>query len=583
MTIMKIKSYIISASALLALASCSDQMDYHEYKVDGADYIKEMFSRVGGFTTTIYQQLDQDFGNYSGAMLSSATDESVYSHPGNQIEDFYNGAWSPTNAKSSIWSSCYKGISYCNLLLDEFQGLTFPDYQLDIEYKKEMQQYENYQWEARWARAYFYFLLVRQYGDVPLKVENMDATKANSLPRTSSDEIFQFIDNECAAIKDNIMKDYGTLGLGVAETGRANDLAVLALRARAALYYASPLFNPENDKERWHQAALRCKEAIDACKLRGMGLTSDYASLFQSDNYKDTKEQIFIRRQNSTSANNNYEKYNFPVGMENGGGGNCPTQNLVDAFEMTNGKAINEEGSGYDPQNPYANRDKRLGWIVAVNGEQWPNSNPTLLETFEGGANGPQLTNGTPTGYYLKKYCNPTTIIGAKGANAFYHNYVIFRLGELYLDYAEALLNWKGDGYTTDSEFSMSAAAAINIVRARAGQPDLATGLSLADFTKKYENERFVELAFEGHRFFDVRRWKKAPEYFTTIKTMKITGTKQVIDNGDGTTSVQYDCTYTPQVDNKTRNTWNDKMYFFPIPQSEIQKSGGALKQNPGW
>ncbi len=568
---MKIKKYFISAMALLALSSCGDKMDYHEYKVDGADYIKEMFSRVGGFATTIYQQLDSDFGNYSGAMLSSATDESAYSHPGNQIEDFYNGAWSPTNAKGSIWSSCYKGISYCNLLLDEFQGLTFPDYKLDIDYKKEMYQYQNYQWEARWARAYFYFLLVRQYGDVPLKVNHMDAAAANALTRTPADTIFKFIDTECDAIKDTIIKDYNNLGnlaLSVTENGRANNLAVLALRARAALYYASPLFNPNNDKERWHQAALRCKEAIDACKSRSMTLNSDYMSLFQADNYKDTKEIIFARRQNSTSASNSFEKYNFPIGMENAGGGNCPTQNLVDAFEMTNGKAISESGSGYDAQNPYANRDKRLSWIVACNGEQWPNANPNPLETYYNGANGAPITYATTTGYYLKKYCNPSTVIGATGANAFYHNWVIFRLAELYLNYAEAMMNYMGDGYSSSTDLTMTAAEAINVVRTRAGQPAMETGLSFSDFKKKYENERFVELAFEGHRFFDVRRWKEAPTYFTTIKKMSIT------KSGD-------DLTFTPGT-LETRQ-WNDKMYFFPIPQSEIQKSGGALTQNPGW
>jgi hypothetical protein len=568
---MKLKKYLISAISLLALTSCGDKMDYHEYKVDDADYIKEMFSRVGGFTTTIYQQLDYDFGNYSGAMLSSATDESAYSHPGNQIEDFYNGAWGPSNAKGSIWTSCYKGISYCNLLLDEFQGLTFPDYSLDVDYKKEMYQYENYQWEARWARAYFYFLLVRQYGDVPLKIKNMDASEANNLPRTSADEIFKYIDSECDAIKDKIIKDYNSLGnmaLSVAENGRANNLAVLALRARAALYYASPLFNPGNDKERWHQAALRCKEAIDACKARSMSLNADYMSLFQSDNYKDTKEIIFVRRQNSMSDNNNFEKYNFPIGMENAGGGNCPTQNLVDAFEMTNGKAIDEADSGYDPQNPYANRDKRLSWIVAVNGEQWPNANPNPLETYNGGANAAPITYATTTGYYLKKYCNPSTVIGATGANAFHHNYVLFRLAELYLNYAEAMLNYTGDGYSTADGLNMSAADAINIVRTRAGQPNIATGLSASDFKKKYENERFVELAFEGHRFFDVRRWKEAPEYFKNIRKMTIT------KSGD-------DLTFTPGT-LETRQ-WDDKMYLFPIPQSEIQKSGGALTQNTGW
>lgn len=571
MKIMKIKKYFIGVFALLALASCGDKMDYHEYKVDGADYIKEMFSRVGGLTTTIYQQLDSDFGNYSGAMLSSATDESAYSHPGNQIEDFYNGAWSPSNAKSSIWSSCYKGISYCNLLLDEFQGLTFPDYRLDVNYLSEMHQYNNYQYEARWARAYFYFLLVRQYGDVPLKVNDMDAAEANVLPRNSAEEVFKFIDDECAAIKDSIVEDYNNLGqyaFGTTESGRANNLAVLALRARAALYHASPLFNPNNDRELWHQAALRCKEAIDACRARSMSLNSNYMSLFQSDNYKDTKEIIFARRQNSTSTSNNFEKYNFPIGMENAGGGNCPTQNLVDAFEMTNGKAINEAGSGYDPQNPYANRDQRLSWIVACNGDQWPNANPNPLEIFTGGANAAPITYATTTGYYLKKYCNPATVIGATGANAFYHNWVIFRLAELYLNYAEAVFNYTGSGYDTANDLSMSAAEAINIVRTRAGQPNIATGLSASDFKKKYENERFVELAFEGHRFFDVRRWKEASEYFRTIRKMTIT------KSGDA-------LTFTPGT-LETRQ-WDDKMYLFPIPQSEVAKSGGLIEQNPGW
>jgi hypothetical protein len=568
---MKLKKYFISAFALLALTSCGNKMDYHEYKVDDADYIKEMFSRVGGFTTTIYQQLDYDFGNYNGAMLSSATDESAYSHPGNAIEDFYNGAWSPANAKGSLWSSCYKGISYCNLLLDEFQGLTFPDYKLDVDYLKEMHQYLNYKWEARWARAYFYFTLVRQYGDVPLKTRNMDAAEANTLPRVPADTIFKFIDTECAAIKDSIIPDYNNLGnmaLSIAESGRANNLAVLALRARAALYYASPLFNPNNDNERWHQAALRCKEAIDACKARSMTLVSDYMSLFQSDNYKDTKEIIFTRRQNSTTASNAFEKYNFPIGLENAGGGNCPTQNLVDAFEMTNGKAITDADSGYDPQNPYANRDKRLSWIVACNGEQWPNANPNPLEIYTGGANAYPIPYATTTGYYLKKYCNPSTVIGATGANAFYHNYVLFRLAELYLNYAEAMLNYTGSGYATADGLSMTAAEAINTVRTRAGQPNIATGLSASEFKKKYENERFVELAFEGHRFFDVRRWKEAPDYFKTIRKMTIT------KSGDN-------LTYTPGT-LETRQ-WDDKMYFFPIPQSEIQKSGGVLTQNTGW
>jgi hypothetical protein len=563
---MKLRNiFLASAAGLLALSSCSDKMNYEEYNVYDEAYIQEMFGRVGGFMTKIYNDIDYDFGNYSGAMLSSATDESVYSHPGNAVEDFYNGAWSATNSKNSYWTTAWDGISYCNLVLDNFSGLTFPEYLLDVHYKEEMNQYKNYTYEARWARAYFYFELVRRYKNIPLKTKHMDADEANALPQVSSDSIFQFIDAECAAIQDSIVKDYTAIGYPTkSETGRANKLAVMALRARAALYHASPLFNTNNDKNLWLEAAKRCNEVIVEAKNEGKGLSNDYAKMFGSDSWSDAnaqKEIIFGRR---TAASNSFEKYNFPIGLENAGGGNCPTQNLVDAFEMTNGKAINEEGSNYDPQNPYANRDKRLALIVARNGEVWPNQE---LETYVGGANSSSVTYGTPTSYYLKKYVNQSTIIKANGASSFYHIWITFRLAEFYLNYAEAALNYTGSGYTAPTGLSMTAAQAINTVRKRAGQPDLATNLDFDAFKKKYENERFVELAFEGHRFFYLRRWKEAPEYLKTIKKMTIT------KNTDGS------LTYTPGT-LETR-TWKDAWYLFPFPQKDIMNCNYV--QNPGY
>ena len=563
---MKLRNiFLASAAGLLALSSCSDKMNYEEYNVYDEAYIQEMFGRVGGFMTKIYNDIDYDFGNYSGAMLSSATDESVYSHPGNAVEDFYNGAWSATNSKNSYWTTAWDGISYCNLVLDNFSGLTFPEYLLDVHYKEEMNQYKNYTYEARWARAYFYFELVRRYKNIPLKTKHMDADEANALPQVSSDSIFQFIDAECAAIQDSIVKDYTAIGYPTkSETGRANKLAVMALRARAALYHASPLFNTNNDKNLWLEAAKRCNEVIVEAKNEGKGLSNDYAKMFGSDSWSDAnaqKEIIFGRR---TAASNSFEKYNFPIGLENAGGGDCPTQNLVDAFEMTNGKAINEEGSNYDPQNPYANRDKRLALIVARNGEVWPNQE---LETYVGGANSSSVTYGTPTSYYLKKYVNQSTIIKANGASSFYHIWITFRLAEFYLNYAEAALNYTGSGYTAPTGLSMTAAQAINTVRKRAGQPDLATNLDFDAFKKKYENERFVELAFEGHRFFDLRRWKEAPEYLKTIKKMTIT------KNTDGS------LTYTPGT-LETR-TWKDAWYLFPFPQKDIMNCNYV--QNPGY
>lgn len=569
---MKIKNIISLAVVMLALASCGDKMDYKEYSVFDEDYVKTTFARSAGLVTSVYNDLDYDFGNYSGALLASATDESVYSHSGNAIEKFYDGGWSASNNNdASLWTKCWRGISYANLFLTEFKDQTFEDYLTDLDYKAELHQYQNLQFEARFLRAYYYFLLVRSFGGVPLITTTMDAMEINSQPRATSDEVFQFINSECKAIQDTIVKDYSDLGAmqlkSKNETGRVNNLCVLALKARASLYYASPLFNPNNDKERWHQAALDNLELINTCRARGMKLSADYGALFQKDNWQNSEECILVRR--IVSASNTFEKYNFPIGLENAGGGNCPTQNLVDAYEMTNGKAITDADSGYDPQNPYANRDARLAMTVAVNGEQWPNE---TLETFIGGANALPITYATPTGYYLKKYVNKSLTIGALNATTERHHWVIFRLAEFYLNYAEAMLNYTGSGYETSSGLSMTAAAAVNVVRARAKQPNMATGLDANQFKERLQNERFVELAFEGHRFYDLRRWKVAGEQkYRTIKSMRIT------KNADGT------FTFTPQSDTSTRSYWDDKMYLFPLAQSEILKSGGALTQNPGW
>ncbi len=552
---MKIKYYILTALAACIFASCSDKMDYKEFKIDNADYIKKKFDRAGGLITSIYSRLDSDFGNYSNAMLSSATDESVFSTAGNAIESFYNGAWSPANANGSIWTNCYQGISYCNLFLDEFNGLKFEEYKLDVDYKAEMFQYNNFQFEARFLRAYYYFELVRQYGDVPLLKSTMDANAANAMPRVSADEVFKFIDDECVAIKDTIIKDYTDLGkmaLTVTENGRANNLAVLALRARAALYHASPLFNPNNNQDLWLKAAQANLEVINACKARGMALSTDYAGMFLEGSYKDAKalkEIIFGNR--LYSVNINFETNNFPVGMSGAGaggkGGNCPSYNLFEAYEAG---------------------DIRLDATIAKNGELWPNANTQPLQTYIGGANALPIVNATPTGFYLKKYVNGSTQIGGNNKTTRAdRTWIIFRLAEFYLNYAEAYLN-----LTNKSGLAMTATAAINTVRKRAGLNDLTDAQVSLD---TYKKERFVELAFEGHRFFDVRRWKEGAKYFKNIYGLEIT------KNADGTFSETKKLIGAGHTNNP--RLWDEKMNLFPIPQSEILKSGGTLTQNSGW
>lgn len=574
----KIWKPVFVACTIGCLASCSDQMDYNEYNIYDKDYITQNFANVGGFMTDIYNTVDYDFGNYSsGAMQASATDESEYSILGNGIEDFYNGAWSPTNAKNGIWNSMYAGIKTCNHVIHELQGLTFDELKLNSDYAAQLHRYENYKYESRFMRAYFYFCLVRQYGDVPLVTTEISAEEANAVKRTAADEVFKFILDECNEIQSKITEDYSDLGqfaTGSEETGRADKLAVLALKARAALYWASPLFNATGDKERYKTAALYTKELLEAAENRGKGLTANYADLWAAASFNTAsimKEILFGRRYGSagSAGDNLVETNNYPAGIEGGAGGNCPTQNLVDAYDMINGKSINEAGSGYDEQNPYKDRDPRLAATVAVNGDQWPTySGAAKIETFQGGINGEPLTGATPTGYYLKKLCNGAISLASNSKfTASRHTWLTFRMGEFYLNYAEAVFKYLGSADATSAEFPMSAREAASKTRERAGMPAFDAGMDAASFWTKLCNERFVELAFEGHRFWDVRRWKEADKYFKNIIEMKLTKA------ADGT------ITYTRK--NVTRQ-WNDKMYLFPIPQTELLKNPN-LTQNAGW
>lgn len=577
--------YFAYALLAVALSSCSDNMDYNETNIKDRDYIAQAFGKVGGFMTDIYNHLDYDFGQgYGGAMLASATDESVFSRSGGSIETFYNGSWSATNAQGAMWNSMYDGIRTCNEVLKTFQGLTFDDFKHNADYPQQMFRYKNYKWEARFCRAYFYFNLVRQYGGVPIINMDMNAEEVNNQPRKSSDKVFDYIISECDTVKDSIVKDYSDLGsntLGAPDDGRVNDLTVMALRARAALYWASPLFNPKGDKERYHQAALYTKALLDSCERRGMHLDKNYADLWDTKNYSDAEKKneiIFGRRIYGTATNagddNTVERYNYPIGIEGGSSAsNCPSQNLVDAYEMQkSGKGIHETGSGYDADNPFAGRDPRLAMTIAKNGDKWPAAYKTALQTYEGGINGLPLVGATPTGYYLRKLCHGDIDLRAKSKKkGDYHTWVTFRMGEFYLNYAEAVFKYLGSATATTSDLPMSANAAIDKVRERAGMPDFPSNISAGDFWKKYTNERFVELAFEGHRFWDVRRWKEAPTYFKNIRESKIT------KNDDGT--------FTYRIETVTRD-WDDKYYLFPIPVSVMlkhQQYGKAWEQNPGW
>lgn len=554
---MKLKNICFGIVCTVALVGCTDKMDYHEYTNYGKEYVFSDFGRTAAFVNNIYSYLDYDL--LGTTSLASACDEAEMALNYSNVLDYTNGNWTALNPKSQ-WNY-YTPIRAANYFLENGLNLEFSDLILNQDYEAQMKRYGRYQYEVRLLRAYYYFLLVRAYGDVPFTTKVLTEAEANSLERTPASQVFDFIISECDVVVPQLPVDYSKLDNDAAggtnpEAGRVTRGAALALKARASLYCASKLFNDSENRDLYKRAATASLDVINYCGENNITL-GKYTDLWGADNWK-ASEMIFVRRVGDTD---DPERTNFPIGMENAKSGNCPTQTLVDAYEMKNGGEPNQK-------DPYTGRDPRFAMTIAVNGDKWPNTNPNPLEIYTGGRDAAPVPYATPTGYYVKKYVDGATDISAStSSGGKRHSWITFRLGEFLLNYAEATFKYFGSADIKDAELTMTAREAVNKVRKRTGvdMPDFPEGMSSSDFWSRYKNERMVELAFEGHRFWDVRRWKEGG--FTSIGRMLIT------KNSDDS------FTYTRSI---KALVWDDKMYFYPIPDSEIRKNPN-LKQNPGW
>ena len=554
---MKLKNICFGIVCTVALVGCTDKMDYHEYTNYGKEYVFSDFGRTAAFVNNIYSYLDYDL--LGTTSLASACDEAEMALNYSNVLDYTNGNWTALNPKSQ-WNY-YTPIGAANYFLENGLNLEFSDLILNQDYEAQMKRYGRYQYEVRLLRAYYYFLLVRAYGDVPFTTKVLTEAEANSLERTPASQVFDFIISECDVVAPQLPVDYSKLDNDAAggtnpEAGRVTRGAALALKARASLYCASKLFNDSENRDLYKRAATASLDVINYCGENNITL-GKYTDLWGADNWK-ASEMIFVRRVGDTD---DPERTNFPIGMENAKSGNCPTQTLVDAYEMKNGGEPNQK-------DPYTGRDPRFAMTIAVTGDKWPNTNPNPLEIYTGGRDAAPVPYATPTGYYVKKYVDGATDISAStSSGGKRHSWITFRLGEFLLNYAEATFKYFGSADIKDAELTMTAREAVNKVRKRTGvdMPDFPEGMSSSDFWSRYKNERMVELAFEGHRFWDVRRWKEGG--FTSIGRMLIT------KNSDDS------FTYTRSI---KALVWDDKMYFYPIPDSEIRKNPN-LKQNPGW
>ncbi|MCK9507403.1 MAG: RagB/SusD family nutrient uptake outer membrane protein [Pigmentiphaga sp.] len=518
------------------------------------------------FMDYCYLYMPGHLGRLWNAMVAELSDEAEGLGINTCSPVFNNGAWSGAsiefgtpqgNARRELeqmWIDLFKGIRQVNMVIANIDLVkNFPSQEI----------HDRSLGEAHFIRAFLYFELAKRWGGVPifdkaleLGVDDLD------IERSTYDATIDFIVQDCETASSLLSDEYAE-----SETGRATVGAALALRSRVLLYAARTLNNPDNDLSKWTAAA---EAAADVINLNKYSLDPDYVNLFFRSNLGT---EIIMNRprtklnfeQGHTDNSNILVRFIVPEGY-NGWMGTAVTQNFVDLYEDSNGYPINHPLSNYNPNNPYANRDPRLKMTVLYNDRFWYDRN---TEFYVGGRDyGSSLVN--PIGYSIAKFW-PEAHQRYKGTST-YLNYIFFRYAEVLLNYAEAVNEIKGPDMAPDG-FSLTARAAINLIRARVAQVPvpLAISSNKEDMRERIRNERAIELCFEEHRWYDVLSWKKGVELFgegNPIKGMKIT------KNADNSFS------YEPYVYEK--RVFLEHMHRYPIPNSEIYKSD-KLKQNPDW
>lgn len=577
-----INKYIIPCSFLMLLFSACADLD-REYSTSlSEEIIAKEYGNLQKQVANLYTGMRDGHFSIDNAMMASISDEAEYTLQGNS-QIFNSGSWNEYVNPDDLWSHYFSYIRRVNTYLESAEK-----YEVDLDafkydpsenaqqiYKTRLADVNNWKKEARFLRAYYHFELIKRYGGIPI-MKNALSINADfeNIQRNTLQECVDFIAEECSILggeSDNAEEDALPIQYNNDNSGRVTRGAALALKSRLLLYAASDLWNdnswaagyqnpelitldPKDRQIRWAEAAAAAKAVIDLSNEAGYDLMSNYSDIgkvFQNS------ELILVRRINGNT--NTFERLNFPAGFPNGEGRVTPSQNLVDAYEMLDGKRFDWNNPDH-AANPYLNRDPRLALTVYTNGATFKN---TTIETFESGIH-KNVVNATTTGYYLRKFVDTNIDLITNGTSN--HPWVIFRISEIYLNYAEAL-NESDPGNNEILTY-------LNKTRGRNGvKMPLIPMLPKEELRERIRNERRVELAFEDHRLWDTRRWMTA----TTVLSQDLEGVEIIkIDNE----------TYAYEKKTVEKRVFHPKMYFYPIPANvilneKVTKAGWA--QNPLW
>lgn len=542
-------------------------------------FLANIYSNVG-FSTSLSRFVYDNRIVCGG--LEAACDEAEPSHAfSTPATQFATGTVNAGIIGEEPYKTCYGNIRAVNVLIKNL-----PNAPLRQAYKNQMVA------EARFLRAWYYAILTEHYAGVPLVGDTLLVyDKPIAAKRNTYAECVDYILSECDAAALTLPTTQSGLNYG-----RVSKAACLALKARVLLYAASPLFNgttlpsdaggagvdpalvgyPTYDANRW-KLAEDAAQAVIALGVYSLNTVNNYQTSLPGYGFQG----LFPQRVNTEyifqlmrpGNNSDLENMCLPPSRGSNGNGSFPYQGLVDAFPMRNGKPITDPTSGYDPNDPYKDRDPRLDYsvirdqtvlLVRTGNGQTNGSAPinTYIGNYNGTLTGQDAVHqGTITGYYNNKMLDPAAIAGTLsfGSNRVFP---LIRYAEVLLNYAEAANEFEG---ATGNVY-----AAVEAIRQRAGLDpyQLPIGLTKDEMRSWIQNERRIELAYEGHRFWDVRRWKIAQQT-ENIQSQGMEPNR----NGAAVTFKLF---------NVTKHNFRPAMYLWPFPLSETGKSP-ELIQNPGY
>lgn len=620
---LKTTKIVIIALSAMSIQSCStDFMNVSPPNQLSADVVWNDALTAQAYINDIYNGFEQ--GGFNEQMLASVSDEAMFTHPGRGIDIVNSGASNPTSLGwvhgTWAWGRMYIYIRFCNVAM---QQLNSEDNKItDQDLKEKMLG------QVHFLRAYYYQQLLRYYGGVPLVDKVYTITDDMNIARNTYEECVNFIVKDCE-------EAHRFLNGKSMDKGRATALAALALKSRVLLYAASdqhvstklkakvstisdemmPIlaYNSGNQQERYRAAQAAAKAVMDASSGYKLNLAAPVSAAEGQNNYKSiamgggskapgidpsAASELIYAKYFIADANYTHGLHNGPNGYKNWAG-NTPIGLLVDDYQMIDGSSFSWNNAAHKAE-PYKNRDPRFYATILYDGAGWKprekisgNIDPAnqiqtgTYDILDGGTvktipgidtrgGSIESWNGSWTGYYYHKFIDPDpNIVDANNFQLV--PWPFFRYTEAVLNYVEASIEL---GETT------VARDWLNKIRFRAGMPAITT-TDQNQLRDIYRHERRIEMAYEEHRYHDVRRWLIAAETVgRKVTYIKITGkfkpgkTMTAPYRHDPTV---YDYTYTPVVDNSQENrSWNNNLYFRPLHRDELNKNN-LLKQNPGY